>query len=49
MLTLSWKRRRCLGDAIPVKAGHAGHLCKYRAVFEVNLRKVLKELDENED
>ena len=49
MLTLSWKRRRFLSDATPVKAGHAGSVCKYRAVFEVNLRKVLKELDKNED
>ena len=48
-MTLSLKRRRFLGDATPVEAAHAGSLCKYRGVFEVNLRKVLKELDENED
>ena len=49
MLTLIWKWRRFLGDAKPVEAAHAGSLCKYTAVFEVNLRKVIKELDENED
>ena len=49
MLTLIWKRRRFLGDAPPVEVAHAGSLCKYRGVFEVNLRKVIKELDENED